>query len=128
VSPISWEHFEPPQTPSEKESWEVLSPPGSKWGESTAIPAIAQFGLWPARSLSWVSSLTCVSLQSIAIPRIVRFLDISAMRNGRLASISIRIAKDQLVIWDDLLSDRIEHKSIRSVSNSREVRILLVPD
>jgi uncharacterized protein YajQ (UPF0234 family) len=63
------------------------------------------------------------SLQSIVIPRNVRFIDGSAFINVRLSSISIESENEIFVVENDFLIDILHHKLIRNFSKSSEIEI-----
>jgi hypothetical protein len=63
------------------------------------------------------------SLQSIVIPRNVRFIDGSAFNNTTLSSISIESGNDTFVIEKDILINVLHHKLIRNFSKSSSIEI-----
>jgi hypothetical protein len=63
------------------------------------------------------------SLQSIVIPRNVRFIDGSAFRSVTLSSISIESGNEIFVIEKDILIDVFHHKLIRNFSKSSAIEI-----
>jgi hypothetical protein len=63
------------------------------------------------------------SLESIVIPRNVRFIDGSAFIRVPLSSISIESGNEIFVIENDLLIDVLHHKLIRNFSRSSTIEI-----
>jgi hypothetical protein len=63
------------------------------------------------------------SVQSIVIPRGVRFIDGGAFRGVTVSSISIENGNERFVIREGLLIDIVDHKLIRNFSKSSSVII-----
>jgi hypothetical protein len=63
------------------------------------------------------------SLQSIVIPRHVRFIDASAFLFVILSSISIKAVNDMFVVENGLLIDVFQHKLIQNLCRSSKIEI-----
>jgi hypothetical protein len=65
------------------------------------------------------------SLDSIEIPRDVRFINGCAFVQAHLSSISLEAGHDPLVIENDFLIDIVDHRLIRNFSRSCHIEIMI---
>jgi hypothetical protein len=63
-------------------------------------------------------ALSCLSLETIIIPRNVQFIDSFTFLGVRLSSISIESGNKLIVIGKHILIDILRHKLIRDFSES----------
>jgi hypothetical protein len=75
--------------------------------------------------LTWIESeaFSYSSLQSIVIPRNVRFIDGSAFLGVTFSSISIELGNKIFAIENDFIVDVLHHKLIRNISKPSKIEI-----